>query len=249
MRKDKNANKEYAKQYYIKNKEKIKLRNDEWYRNNKDTAELKEKRRLYREEYENNNRERLKLKAIMYYRKIKDEVFSHYGKICNVCKIEDIEFLEIDHIYGNGRKHLRSLKKDGIGFYLWLRKNNYPEDYQTLCSNCNWNKRLQSIEFKQTKASISSIKTRKNNKKLLFERLGMYCICCGIDNLELLTVEHKHNDGCEELRKYGRYKMLKMIASGALDTNRYETLCRNCNFSKGRNGYCPHFPTLKELIQ
>ena len=49
-----------------------------------------------------------------------------------------MEFLQIDHIDGGGTKHRREI---GVGMlYKWLRRNNYPAGFQTLCANCNFAK-------------------------------------------------------------------------------------------------------------
>lgn len=70
---------------------------------------------------------------------------SHYsfGKnACACCGITGLVFLTIDHIKGDGAKHRREeTHKGGIMFYIWLRKNKYPEGFQVLCHNCNQAKR------------------------------------------------------------------------------------------------------------
>lgn len=74
------------------------------------------------------------------YRNLKNEVLIHYGgnpPKCNYCGESHIEFLEIDHILNNGVKD-RKLHGHGTTFYFWLRKSNFPEGYQVLCSNCNF---------------------------------------------------------------------------------------------------------------
>jgi hypothetical protein len=46
--------------------------------------------------------------------------------------------LEIDHVLGNGKEHREELNiVFGEQFYRWLVRNNFPDDYQTLCSSCN----------------------------------------------------------------------------------------------------------------
>lgn len=60
----------------------------------------------------------------------------HYGLVCACpgcnCNIE--EFLEIDHIDGNGNEHRRTFK---TSIYRWLIKHKFPPGFQVLCSNCN----------------------------------------------------------------------------------------------------------------
>lgn len=63
------------------------------------------------------------------------EALTAYGLSCACCRESTVEFLEIDHINGNGSAHRRQLKTQSI--YRWLKRNGYPEGFQTLCSNCN----------------------------------------------------------------------------------------------------------------
>lgn len=68
---------------------------------------------------------------------IRDEVFAAYGGYRCVCCGETMrEFLQIDHIDGNGAS---MRKEQGIGwaFYRWLKRHGYPSGYQILCANCN----------------------------------------------------------------------------------------------------------------
>jgi len=73
--------------------------------------------------------------------RIKVTVLTHYGNgklACVNCGFDDIRALSIDHINGNGRKERAKLGiNGGERFYYYLRKNGYPEGYQTLCMNCN----------------------------------------------------------------------------------------------------------------
>ena len=75
--------------------------------------------------------------------KLRQAALDHYGHKC-VCCGESIErFLTIDHINGAG-KEIRKQQGWGQGFYQWLKNNNYPEGYQTLCFNCNCGRALNS---------------------------------------------------------------------------------------------------------
>lgn len=70
---------------------------------------------------------------------IKSSILTHYGNgklACVKCGFRDIRALSIDHIDGGGGEHRRVLKRGGLSFYKWLRDNNYPDGFQTLCMNC-----------------------------------------------------------------------------------------------------------------
>ena len=67
------------------------------------------------------------------------KVISHYTKgkmTCMCCNENQILFLEIDHMDNNGNKQ-RNIKIED-----WIIKNNYPNNFQILCSNCNKGKHL-----------------------------------------------------------------------------------------------------------
>ena len=69
--------------------------------------------------------------------KLRKRVFEHYGLSCACCGESVYEFLEIDHIDGDGsgNDHRREIGYGAI--YRWLIRNNFPPGFQTLCSNCN----------------------------------------------------------------------------------------------------------------
>ena len=64
---------------------------------------------------------------------------------CPGCKVQIIEFLNIDHVRGDGAKHRRDMgvrrvqgqRIGGRAIIYWLRENNYPKGFQVLCANCN----------------------------------------------------------------------------------------------------------------
>lgn len=131
-----------AREYYVKNKEKLKKRNRLWKKNNRD--KVIEEGRRYRKE--------LKINALKVYSNNKIE--------CACCGEREIDFLCLDHIDNNGSQERRE-KKYGLGtsFLKWLKVNNYPKKLrlQVLCFNCNMSKRIQG--------GICVHKLRKINKE------------------------------------------------------------------------------------
>jgi hypothetical protein len=71
-------------------------------------------------------------------RKLREEVFAHYGQVCTCCGEDFPPFLSIDHIGGGGKRHLKSIKRSGAGFYTWLKANGFPPGFRTLCISCNF---------------------------------------------------------------------------------------------------------------
>lgn len=73
--------------------------------------------------------------------KLKDEVFSAYGKECACCGECRIEFLTIDHVNGDGAAHRKLIGQSTRHIYLWLKKNGFPKHgFRTLCMNCNFSR-------------------------------------------------------------------------------------------------------------
>ena len=68
------------------------------------------------------------------------EVLAHYSKskipFCNCCGEKTIQFLCIDHINGGGNEHRRQIGNN-VQLAYWLKRNNYPSEFQVLCHNCN----------------------------------------------------------------------------------------------------------------
>lgn len=123
--------KDYMKAYNQKHREEAKNYSKAYYQSHKDEVKVyrqtrKKEDEAYRQNYKN---------------KYKEKVFSHYGKFCACCGENEIDFLTIDHINGDGNKHRKELgNKGGLSFYKWLVENNFPKEFQTLCMNCNWAK-------------------------------------------------------------------------------------------------------------
>lgn len=72
----------------------------------------------------------------------KIDVINHYSNgmmCCDCCGENNIGFLTINHINGDGAKHRKKLGSSGTGvsFYKWLIKNNFPDGLNVLCWNCN----------------------------------------------------------------------------------------------------------------
>ena len=70
--------------------------------------------------------------------KLKVKIFSHYGSKCKCCGQSEIDVLTINHINNNGAEHRKEIKLSCVDkFYYWIIKNNFPDDLQVLCWNCN----------------------------------------------------------------------------------------------------------------
>lgn len=76
-------------------------------------------------------------------RLLRDQIIQHYGGKCVCCNTSEKTFLAIDHINGGGNAHRKQIKKMAASsFYKWIIKQNFPNDLQILCYNCNMSKYL-----------------------------------------------------------------------------------------------------------
>jgi len=123
----------YDPKYYQKNKESIKESRRRFRERNRE--KIQEQRRRWNEK----RKEKDKL--------VKPETLAHYGLgklACVKCGFDDIRALTLDHIVPIGRQKRRVT---GIQFYKQLRKQDYPEGFQTLCANCQMIKMFEGNEW------------------------------------------------------------------------------------------------------
>jgi len=75
--------------------------------------------------------------------RVKAEAIAAYGGGCRRCGEKDHACLTIDHIKNDGAVERAKGIRGGGPMYLWLRRFGYPTDnYQLLCWNCQWKKRV-----------------------------------------------------------------------------------------------------------
>ena len=122
------------KKYNERHKPQLQEYQSRWYQEHREVRLLAAKTRYEANRVPINNR------AIRYRQKVKTEVITYYGNgkmVCVKCGFDDLRALTIDHINGGGGAHMRELGiTAGTKMYSWLRRNEYPKGYQTLCSNC-----------------------------------------------------------------------------------------------------------------
>jgi len=261
------------KKYYDihKNKEEFKIKNrlrvKEYSNKKKDDPIYKERRRNNLFKYNNKPERVLKLKNyynhnVIYFkeraknrsRNIRLEVIYYYsnGEMkCNDCGVDYIEFLEIDHINNNGREHKRN--ENITNMYQYLKRNNYPNGYQVLCSNCNI-KKIKINAREKGKFGTKSQKYRyKYKENLKFEVFSHYsintqikCLCknCNESDIDKLCLDHINNDGAQhrkELKKIGLVgSNIYLWAKQNNYPKIFRIFCHNCNQSLSNYGYCPH---------
>ena len=188
---------------------------------------------------------------------IKTEALAHYSKQslgCAFCGESEIEFLTIDHI--EGRKNTNHPKKlDGDHLYFWLKKNNFPSGFQTLCFNCNSAKEFMG-RVKNLSITPKNITERNRRKKLKIEVFLHYswlvpkCACCGIHQINFLTMDHIHGRKTTDKGSQHKSRDLYAYLKKTGYPSGYQVLCWNCNFSKDAKkefrGICVHKRTVNQ---
>jgi len=70
--------------------------------------------------------------------KLNRQVLTAYNNVCACCGERNQFFLTLDHKEGGGNIHRKEVRKMGSNdWYKWVIENNFPEEFQLLCYNCN----------------------------------------------------------------------------------------------------------------
>lgn len=181
------------------------------------------------------------------------EVLYYYtnGLMKCECGKTDIEFLEVHHKNGGGRKHIASIN---CSIYEDIIKHNFEEDYQILCSNCN-------IKIEKEKSKLIGLFGSKQQQyeyryreKLKLKVFSHYmtdnkikCSCpgCNENDIDVLTIDHTNGDGKEHRETLskggiGGSIVYRDIKKRNYPQDEFRILCYNCNKSISSYGYCPH---------
>jgi len=102
---------------------------------------------IMRRDWISRNREKWTAYQRAYVASLKEELYAHYGDRCTCCGETEKKFLEVDHINNDGAEHRRLEGKWLLGKNIisWLKKNNWPPNFQLLCTNCNMAKARYGI--------------------------------------------------------------------------------------------------------
>lgn len=139
--KDINKRNQYDREYRKKHRKQTSEKNRKWKLENKD------KIIDYGKRYRKSGKGKLSYRR--YRKKLRMDVLTHYGgnpPRCSCCGENEIRFLTIDHVHGDGKEQKKTIGitgRSGHGdrFYRWLRQNDYPDiGLQVMCYNCNCSK-------------------------------------------------------------------------------------------------------------
>ena len=80
----------------------------------------------------------------------RNEIIKLLGNKCIECGFSDVRALQIDHVRGNGSKERNQFrKKSPYAYYRDILREikDSSKDYQLLCANCNWIKKIEKREI------------------------------------------------------------------------------------------------------
>ncbi len=237
-RKDFSTDEDYKKFRENKNKKERERRSKIRPEINRREKERRGKIRPQINKTERERRAKLKTDALFAY----SEGDAH----CLHCGEQNSEFLTLDHISGReSMGHAKHVK--GHTLYSLLKREGYPPGMQILCWNWNeikgkkdmWKKSPKSKRGKYAKEY--SLKIKREVLTHYCSGKKPHCVCCGYDELEGLTVDHKEGRKVvpEDEAKYTGHKLRLILKKKNYPIN-YQVLCSNCNSAKSNNPQCPH---------
>lgn len=100
----------------------------------------REERRAKQDEWAEANRESIAKRRADYNLMLRIDVLGHYSQgtfACACCGADQLEFLTLEHVNGDGAEHRRRLGRNQH-IYRELRSNGFPGGYAVLCMNCNF---------------------------------------------------------------------------------------------------------------
>lgn len=148
--------------------------------------------------------------------------------------------LTIDHLGNNGAEHRLKIGNGANTLYSWLRKNNYPPGFRTLCFNCNSGRVLSACPHAPDyKPPILDTRYKRYGKRIKFEVFEHYsegvpkCKQCEETMIGFLTIDHINGGGKQHYSSLTKslYKWLRAenYPEG------FQVLCFNCNHEKHVN--------------
>ncbi len=81
--------------------------------------------------------------CVYHQRKLRQRLLDHFGRVCARCGFDDERALQLDHVNGGGKAEI--IAKGTYGVYRKALQVPAGE-YQLLCANCNWIKRVENRE-------------------------------------------------------------------------------------------------------
>ena len=90
---------------------------------------------------------------------------------------------------------------------------------------------------------------RRRIRQQVLHAYGGACACCGERTNEFLAVDHIGGGGNKHRKALGKWgeSFYRWLCDQGFPPG-YRLLCHNCNFARGRYGYCPHEHAAAALV-
>lgn len=202
----------YNRIYRDKNKDEINLNNKN--RNDENRDEINAKRRIKRNKK---------------YEAVRNSLFKILGgQKCIQCTFSNPKALQFEHIHNTGNLDKKWFKRKDAQYRHYI---NHPieaiENLQVFCANCN------QIKLYNTRSKVRRDKTYEALRNSLFEILGgQKCVQCGFSNPKSVQIDHIHNTGYLDKKRFKGTKNVfcrNYIARPTEAKENLQVLCANCN--------------------
>ena len=74
----------------------------------------------------------------------------------------------------------------------------------------------------------------------VIKEYGKKCRCCGVIEIEFLTIDHINGGGNKHRKEIGESNMYKWLKKQGFPKEGFQILCMNCNWATRNKGICPH---------
>jgi len=111
----------------------------DWYARNLEKA--REQKRIVMQKLRNENPEKYAAQSRKAKAREREKLFEIYGHECAICGFSDKRALTLDHRLNNGSDERKLLGERGV--YRKAKAVFSPDEYQILCMNCQFIKRVE----------------------------------------------------------------------------------------------------------
>lgn len=165
-------------------------------------------------------------------------VFNHYTNntlTCKLCGFSNFDALTLDHINADGVQHRIKTGGGGIQTYNCIIRNNFPDNYQVICQNCNCQNCNWLKYIKEDRPGRNDIDIQQKLFRIKVFRHycngPIECIDCGYTEQLALTVDHIYGNGKKHAKARGVVNVYRWLINNNFPEG-YQILCYNCNVIK-----------------